>query len=104
MQPSSTFVSFAPDGSALIEIHVVPNAARTGPDGLHDGALRVRLKAPPVEGRANEALVAWLADTLDVRRAEIELVRGHTARRKRLRLAPAAAGRAAWSRLSQAPD
>lgn len=44
-----------------VEVHVMPNAARTQIQGLHDGALRVRLHAPPVDGKANLALQAWLA-------------------------------------------
>ena len=48
-------------GGAVLSLAVVPNAKRTEVDGLHDGALRVRLAAPPLEGRANDALVAWLA-------------------------------------------
>jgi Uncharacterised ACR, YggU family COG1872 len=41
-----------------LAVSVVPNAKRSGADGLHDGALRVRLAAPPVDGKANEALIA----------------------------------------------
>ena len=44
-----------------LQIQVVPNASRTQVAGLHDGALRIRLMAPPIEGRANAALLAWLA-------------------------------------------
>jgi len=65
-----------------LAVSVVPNAKRSGADGLHDGALRVRLAAPPVDGKANEALLAWLADTLGLRRRDLALVRGQTARRK----------------------
>ncbi|TXH56784.1 MAG: DUF167 domain-containing protein [Burkholderiaceae bacterium] len=65
-----------------LAVSVVPNARRSGADGLHDGALRVRLAAPPVDGKANEALLAWLADTLGLRRRDLALVRGQTARRK----------------------
>ena len=70
--------------ACLLSVSVVPNARRTEVDGLHDGALRVRLAALPIEGRANEALVAWLAKALHVPRREIELLRGDSSRRKQL--------------------
>ncbi len=69
-----------------LAVSVVPNAKRTGADGLHDGALRVRLAAPPVDGKANETLVAWLAAELSLARRHVRLVRGQTARRKWLEL------------------
>lgn len=65
-----------------LAVSVVPNAKRTGADGLHDGALRVRLAAPPVDGKANDTLVAWLAGELGLPRRDLTLVRGQTARRK----------------------
>ena len=68
----------------LLLVSVVPNAKRTGIDGLHDGALRVRLAAPPIEGRANAALVAWLAGSLGVPKRDVELLRGESSRRKQL--------------------
>jgi uncharacterized protein YggU (UPF0235/DUF167 family) len=60
----------------------VPGARRTGADGLYDGALRVRLVAPAVEGKANAALLAWLAGELDLPRRALRIERGGTARRK----------------------
>lgn len=69
-----------------LAVSVVPNAKRSGADGLHDGALRVRLAAPPVDGKANEALVAWLAEVLGLPRRAVSLVRGQTSRRKWLAL------------------
>src|SRR5262249_55278638 len=68
----------------LLHVSVVPNAKRTEVDGLHDGALRVRLAALPIEGRANGALVAWLAKSLGVPRRGVTLLRGESSRRKQL--------------------
>ena len=65
-------------------VAVVPNAKHTEIMGLHDGALRMRLAAPAIEGRANDALVAWLADQLNTPRRSITLRQGATGRRKRL--------------------
>jgi uncharacterized protein len=73
-----------------LAVSVMPNAKQTRVDGLHDGALRVRLAAPPVDGKANDKLVAWLAEALHLPRRAVTLVRGDTARRKWLALdAPA---------------
>ena len=69
-------------GSCRLLVAVVPNTRRTGADGLHDGCLRVRLAAPPVEGKANDRLLAWLAAELGLPRRAVRLLRGDTARRK----------------------
>ena len=80
----------------LLQLSVMPNAKRTEVDGLHDGALRVRLAAPPIDGRANEALVAWLAKSLGVPRRDIEVLRGEASRRKQVAIAVSHDVAAAW--------
>jgi hypothetical protein len=80
----------AAGGAVLLDVVVTPNAKRTAADGLHEGALRVRLAAPPVDGKANRALLEWLAAELGLPRRGLKLVRGEASRRKRLRIdAPA---------------
>jgi uncharacterized protein (TIGR00251 family) len=59
-----------------------PRASRTQIDGLHDGALRVRLAAPPVDGAANEALRRFIADRLGLPIADVTLAHGQSSRRK----------------------
>ncbi len=98
--PALPFLRLEKTGSVLLDVHVMPNASKTQAEGLHDGALRIRLKAPPVEGKANQALIVWLARELKIPRASIELVRGQSARRKHLRISPAAADSANWSSLT----
>jgi uncharacterized protein len=71
----------------VLEVSVVPGASRTEVAGLHGDALRVRLAAPPVDGKANDALVAWLAQELQCPRRDVLLRRGHAARRKQVVLA-----------------
>jgi uncharacterized protein (TIGR00251 family) len=66
----------------ILDISVSPNAKRTELVGWHDGALRVRLSAPPVDGAANDALRRWLSQELGVPQARLELLRGMTGRRK----------------------
>ena len=63
-------------------VRVVPRAGRTALDGVVEGALRVRLAAPPVEGAANRALVEFLAELLGVPKRDITIVRGERGRRK----------------------
>ncbi|HET9643233.1 MAG TPA: DUF167 domain-containing protein [Burkholderiaceae bacterium] len=67
-------------------VAVIPNARQTEAVGLHDGALRVRLRAPALEGRANDALIAWVAAGVGVPRRDVEIRQGQSSRRKRLRL------------------
>jgi uncharacterized protein len=97
--PDLSFLRIEKTGAVIVDVHVMPNAPQTQAQGLHDGVLRVRLKAPPVDGKANQALVAWLARQLKVPRASIELIRGNTARRKQLRVAAQCVGYANWSSL-----
>ncbi len=69
-------------GSALA-VRITPRASRNEiAEVLHDGTIRIRLTAPPVEGKANEALINFLAKVLDVPRSHIEIVAGHTGRDK----------------------
>lgn len=79
-------------------VQVVPNAGRTAVAGLHDGALRVRLAAPPIEGRANAELLQWLARALGLPRRAVTLVGGDLSRRKRLHVECSADQLAAWLR------
>lgn len=74
---------------ALLLVSVVPNAKRTEVVGLHDGALRVRLAAPPVDGKANDTLMAWLALQLDLPRRDVALLRGASSRQKQLTISAA---------------
>lgn len=77
------FLTWVEAGSTCrVDITVVTNARRTEAAGLHDGALRVRLAARPIDGAANEALRQWLADQLDVAPSRVKLLRGATSRRK----------------------
>ncbi|MCC7538481.1 MAG: YggU family protein [Deltaproteobacteria bacterium] len=75
------------DGDGVtFEVRVVPRASRTAVAGEHDGALKVAIAAPPVDGAANAALVAWLADALDVPKRAVSIVRGETGRSKVVRV------------------
>lgn len=102
--PPQSFLHLQKDGAVIVDVHVMPNAARTQIHGQYDGALRVRLQAPPVDGKANLALQAWLAEVLGIPKSAVELARGATARRKQLRVAAAYAGQARWQTLRPWPE
>jgi uncharacterized protein (TIGR00251 family) len=68
--------------NASIVVHVVPRARATEVVGRYGDAIRIRLAAPPVDGAANEELVRFLAERLDVPRGAVAIVRGAVARRK----------------------
>lgn len=65
-----------------MKVHVQPRAGRDDVEGFRDGVLRVRVTAPPAEGKANTAVVKLLSDALGVSRSRIAIVRGHRARQK----------------------
>lgn len=65
----------------------MPNAGRNEVVGVHGDALKVRLQALPMEGKANEALIRYLADILGVARKAVRLTHGHTNKRKMLEIA-----------------
>jgi len=97
MTPTTSPSCLSPRGDGvLLQLSVMPNAKRTEVDGLHDGALRVRLAAPPIDGRANEALVAWLAKALGVPKRDVEVLRGESSRRKQVAIAVAHDVAARW--------
>ena len=83
--PDSLALRATADGT-LLPVRVVPRAGRTAADGVVEGALRVRLTAPPVEGAANAALIACLADRLGLPKSAVTLAAGATSRHKTLLL------------------
>ena len=74
------------EGAISFAVRVVPRAARSEIVGEHDGALRVRVAAPPVEGAANEELRRTLARALGVPTRAVEITGGQTAKTKRVRV------------------
>lgn len=75
------------EGEAIIlTLHVQPGAKRSEVAGLHGDALKVRLAAPPIEGRANEALQKFIADLFGVPLRNIELLRGVQSRHKMVKV------------------
>ena len=72
--------------SAVIDIRVIQRSPRTRVDGTRGAAIRIRLAAPPVDGAANDALIAFLSEALGVPRRDITLIAGEKSRDKRVRI------------------
>ncbi|MBM0126795.1 DUF167 domain-containing protein [Pimelobacter simplex] len=73
----------------MLAVRVQPGASRTGaagPAGVEGAELKVRLASPPVDGRANDELVRWLAKELGVPKGAVVLVRGQASRSKLVRI------------------
>jgi len=70
------------DGGTELSIHIQPGASKSEIAGLHDDALKIRIKARPVEGAANAALVEFVATCLGVPRKAVKILRGEKSRRK----------------------
>lgn len=83
--PLPTFLTAQPDGVTLA-IKLQPRASKNEIGTASGPELRIKVTAPPVDAAANEALLRLLADTLDCPRNKVELVRGHTARHKAVKI------------------
>jgi len=81
------------DGAVTFEVRVVARASRTAAAGEHDGALKVRVAAPPVGGAANEELLRFLARELGVPARSVEIVAGRASKSKRVRVTGASVER-----------
>jgi uncharacterized protein (TIGR00251 family) len=78
-----TWITETKDG-VVLNIHASPRASRNEIQGEHGNALKIRLKAPPVDGKANETLIEFLAELLGVPRRHVTLISGQTSRQKRV--------------------
>ena len=74
------------DDAVLLKVQVLPNAKKTEVVGLIDGALKIRLKAQPIEGQANEELVRFIAMKMKLPKKQISVVRGLTSRQKTIEI------------------
>jgi len=79
------------DGDLVFQVHVKPRASRDAIEGEREGALVVRLTAPPVEGEANEALVRLLAARLHVPKSAVRIISGERSKLKRIAIRGVAA-------------
>ena len=76
-------------GRTTLTLHIQPGAKKTEVAGIHGDALKIRLAAPPVDGKANAALIAFVADRLGLARSAVALKSGQTSRLKVLEISAA---------------
>lgn len=74
------------DGDLLLVCHLQPKASKSEFSGLHGDALKVRIQAPPVEGKANSELVKFLAKQFGVSKSAVSIISGELNRHKRVRI------------------
>jgi uncharacterized protein len=74
------------DGSLIFNVRVAPKSSKSEIVGEHDGALKVKIKAPPVDGAANTELIEFLAKFFDVPKSAVEIIKGQTSKTKQLKI------------------
>ncbi|HMH11730.1 MAG TPA: DUF167 domain-containing protein [Edaphobacter sp.] len=85
MDDTADFARDVTDG-CTVSVRVHPGARRNAVSGVHDGAVKISLTTPPVDGRANEALIAFVAELLGLPKGRVSLVAGVASRTKVLRV------------------
>lgn len=70
--------------NVVLTLHIQPGAKKTEVAGIHGDALKIRLAAPPVDGKANDALLAFVAQSLGLAKRNVVLLSGQTSRSKRV--------------------
>lgn len=70
----------------IFSVRVVPKSSKSEIVGEHDGALKIKLKAPPVDGAANAELIAVLAKHFCVSKNQIEILKGHASKTKQIKI------------------
>lgn len=82
--PLPVWLSAARDGGSVVALHVQPGARSSEIVGVHGEALKIRLAAPPVDGKANAALLRFLANRLGLPATSLQLLAGASSRQKRV--------------------
>jgi uncharacterized protein len=70
----------------LLKVRVTPRSSKNSVIGIHEDALAVKLTSPPAEGKANEALIGFIADLFGVRKKDVEIKNGISSRNKTIRI------------------
>jgi uncharacterized protein (TIGR00251 family) len=76
------------ENSFLLSILIQPNCKKNEIQGIHSGKIKMRIHSPPIEGRANEELILYLAEVFHLKRNQIEIVKGHLTRHKQVKICP----------------
>ncbi|WP_446010657.1 DUF167 domain-containing protein [Candidatus Electrothrix sp.] len=80
------YLQTQPDGSLLLSLYVQPKAGKNAIVGLHDDAIKLRLTAPPVDGKANKAVIAFWAKSLKIPKSAVTIKSGLQSRMKKILL------------------
>jgi len=80
------FLSTLKDGTVVITLYVQPRGSRTRFQGIHDGALKLAITAPPVDGKANKAVIEFLAVYFALPKRRVTLISGMMSRTKRFKI------------------
>lgn len=80
------YVQSRPDGSLMLSLYVQPRGGQDAIIGLHGEAVKLRLSAPPVDGRANKAIIAFFAKSLKIPKSAITITSGLQSRMKKILL------------------
>lgn len=76
------YLSARQDGTAILTVYVQPKASRSAVCGVHDNCLKIAVTSPPVDGKANKAVIAFLAKLLNVAKRDVQLHHGQQSRKK----------------------
>lgn len=79
-----SYLSSKGNQQTILDLYVQPKSSRTRIVGLHDGAIKLTITAPPVEGKANAQIAAFMAKTLKIPKSAVTILSGHQGRHKRL--------------------
>lgn len=74
------------DKIVTLAIYAQPNARRTEFEKIHDDQLKLKVHAPPEDGKANEEIIRYISDLFSLRKSQVEIISGHLARKKRIQL------------------
>jgi uncharacterized protein (TIGR00251 family) len=74
------------DKVAIFAIYVQPNARKTAFEKIHDDQIKIKVHAPPEDGKANDEIIRYVAQFFSLRKNQVEIVSGHLARKKRIAL------------------
>jgi len=85
MARSNDFLSEI-SGGASMDVTVQPRASKSAFVGIHEGRLKIRIAAPPVDGEANEELIRFVARFFDLPKSAVSIAQGHRGKRKRVLL------------------
>lgn len=74
------------DGAVVFTARIVPGSSRTSPAGVLDGMVKIKISVPPEKGKANQALIEFLAKKIGVKKKDISIIAGLTSKVKRIKI------------------